>query len=140
VGLALAVGGIAGILAQAPAGALLDRVHPKRALIALAPAFWPVMLSQILIGGTSSVFIPALCAVSLGIVGRRLFDARQGRNQAFNSAGNIVAALSMGALGYLISDRSIFFFVMVAALPTFVALLLIRPDEIDYDRARGEGR
>lgn len=151
VGLALTVGGIAGILTQTPAGALVDRVRSKRALIgaavallaagalliALAPAFWPVMLAQMLIGGTSSVFIPALCAVSLGIVGHRLFDARQGRNQAFNSAGNVVAALSMGALGYLISDRSIFFFVMVAALPTLLALLLIRPDEIDYELARG---
>lgn len=151
MGLALTVGGIAGILAQTPAGALVDRVRSKRALIkaavavlatgalliALAPAFWPVMLAQILIGGTSSVFVPVLCAVSLGIVGHQLFDARQGRNQAFNSAGNVVAALSMGALGYLISDRSIFFFVMVAALPTLLALLLIRPDEIDYELARG---
>lgn len=34
VGLALTVGGIAGILAQTPAGALVDQVHRKRTLIA----------------------------------------------------------------------------------------------------------
>jgi predicted MFS family arabinose efflux permease len=90
-----------------------------------------------LIGGTSSIFGPAICAVSLGIVGYRLFDRRQGRNQTFNSAGNVVAALSMGLLGYFISNRSIFFFVSVCALPTILALLIIRPDEIDYGRARG---
>ena len=34
VGIALTVGGIAGIIAQTPAGSLTDRLHSKRALIA----------------------------------------------------------------------------------------------------------
>jgi predicted MFS family arabinose efflux permease len=151
VGLALTVGGIAGILMQTPAGALVDRLRSKRGLIAFGvvalavgalliaflPSFWPVMAAQVLIGGTSSIFAPAICAISLGIVGRGLFDRRQGRNQTFNSAGNVVAAVSMGLLGYYVSNRSIFFFVSVCALPTMLALLIIRPDEIDYGRARG---
>src|ERR1700685_1012137 len=55
VGIALTVGGIAGILTQTPAGALVDRLLSKRALIAagvvalaagalliaLAPGLWP---------------------------------------------------------------------------------------------------
>jgi predicted MFS family arabinose efflux permease len=151
VGIALTVGGIAGILSQTPAGALVDRLRSKRALIAvgivalaagalliaLVPTFWSVMSAQVLIGGTSSIFGPAICAVSLGIVGRQLFDRRQGRNQTFNSAGNVVAAVSMGLLGYFISNRSIFFFVLVCALPTILTLLVIRPEEIDYELARG---
>jgi predicted MFS family arabinose efflux permease len=151
VGVALTVGGIAGILTQTPAGALVDRLRSKRALIAAAvvalavgalliaflPNFWSVMSAQILIGGTSSVFGPAICAVSLGIVGHKLFDRRQGRNQTFNSAGNVVAAVSMGLLGYFVSNRSIFFFVAVCTLPTLLTLLIIRPEEIDYARARG---
>jgi predicted MFS family arabinose efflux permease len=75
--------------------------------------------------------------VSLGVVGRAAFDVRQGRNQTFNSAGNVTAAVSMGLLGYLVSNRSIFFFVVVLAAPTILALLLIRPAEIDYEIARG---
>jgi predicted MFS family arabinose efflux permease len=151
VGLALTIGGIAGILTQTPAGGLVDLLRSKRALvgvgvaalaagallIALFPSFWPVIAAQLLIGGTSSVFIPALCAMSLGIVGRAAFDVRQGRNQTFNSAGNVVAAVSMGLLGYLVSDRSIFFFVVALAVPTILILLLIKPEEIDYDLARG---
>jgi predicted MFS family arabinose efflux permease len=150
VGIALTVGGIAGILTQTPAGALVDHLRSKRALIATGivslavgalliahlPTFWSVMSAQVLIGGTSSIFSPAICAVSLGIVGHRLFDRRQGRNQTFNSAGNVAAAVSMGLLGYFISNRSIFFFVVVCALPTIFALLIIRPDEIDYELAR----
>jgi predicted MFS family arabinose efflux permease len=151
VGLALTVGGIAGILTQTPAGALVDFLRSKRALvgvavaalaagallIALCPSFWPVMGAQVLIGGTSSVFLPAICAMSLGIVGRAAFDTRQGRNQTFNSAGNVIAAVSMGVLGYLVSNRSIFFFVAACAVPTILVLLLIRPGEIDYELARG---
>jgi MFS family permease len=151
VGIALTVGGIAGILTQTPAGALVDRLRSKRALIAsgivalatgasliaFVPSFWFVMSAQVLIGGASSIFGPAICAVSLGIVGHKLFDRRQGRNQSFNSAGNVVAAVSMGLLGYFVSNRSIFFFVSACALPTLLTLLLIRPEEIDYARARG---
>jgi len=152
VGFALTVGGIAGILTQTPAGALVDRLRSKRALIAaglvalavgalliaLMPTFWSVMSAQVLIGGTSSIFGPAICAISLGIVGHKLFDLRQGRNQAFNSAGNVVAAVSMGLLGHFLSNRSIFFFVVVCTLPTILALCIICPDEIDYELARGE--
>ena len=95
------------------------------------------MSAQVLIGGTSSIFGPAICAVSLGVVGRAAFDTRQGRNQTFNSAGNVTAAVAMGLLGYLVSNRSIFFFVVVLAVPTILVLLLIRPAEIDYQIARG---
>jgi MFS family permease len=153
VGTALSVGGIAGIIAQTPAGALVDGARSKRALvaggvialasgalvIAALPRFWPVLTAQVLIGASSSIFIPAICAISLGIVGHRLFDRRQGRNQTFNSAGNVVAAVSMGLLGYFVSDRAIFFFVMALALPTLWALKRIRATDIDYELARGAG-
>jgi MFS family permease len=151
VGSALSVGGIAGIAAQTPAGALVDRIRSKRALVAAAvialaagallmatvPTLWPVMTAQVLIGASSSIFIPAICAISLGIVGHRLFDRRQGRNQTFNSAGNVVAAVSMGLIGYFLADRGIFFFVVALAVPTLWALRTIRASDIDYDVARG---
>ena len=150
VGVALTVGGITGIVMQTPAGALVDRLRCKRGLIAggvaalaigalliaLFPLFWPVMAAQVLIGGTSCVFIPAICAMSLGIVGARAFDCRQGRNQAFNAAGNVAAAVVAGAIGWFISDRAVFLFVVVLALPTFFSLTQIRSQEIDHELAR----
>lgn len=112
IGIVLTGGGIAGIIAQTPAGAIADRVRSKRSLvaggvlclalgaliIAMFPSFWPVMSAQTLIGVSSSVFGPTLCAISLGLVGRASFDRRQGRNQTFNSAGNVVAAVAMGLI------------------------------------------
>jgi predicted MFS family arabinose efflux permease len=152
-GWVLTVGGLAGIAAQTPAGALVDRLRAKRALvatgvvclaagamvIALLPRFWPVMLAQALIGVTSSVFGPAVAAISLGLVGRAAFDRRQGRNQTFNSAGNVVAAVAMGLIGYFVANRGIFFFVVAMVVPTLFCLRLINPAEIDYDEARGCG-
>jgi predicted MFS family arabinose efflux permease len=151
VGIALTVGGIAGILAQTPAGALVDRLRSKRALVAAGvivlavgalviasfPLFWPVIAGQLLIGVSSSVFVPAVCAISLGVVGRELFDRRQGRNQTFNSAGNVIVAVSMGLIGYFISNRGTFLFVVALTIPAILALLSIRADKIDYNLARG---
>ncbi len=151
IGIALTGGGLAGIIAQTPAGALADRVRAKRTLIACGvialavgalligatPAFWTVMAAQTLIGASSSIFGPTVVAISLGVVGRTLFDRRQGRNQTFNSAGNVVAAVSMGLIGYFISNRGIFFFVVAFTIPTLWALAQIRSADIDYDLARG---
>jgi len=151
IGIVLTGGGIAGIIAQMPAGALADRVRSKRALIAcgvvalaigalliaIRPAFWPVMAAQTLIGVSSSVFGPTVVAISLGVVGRNLFDRRQGRNQTFNSAGNVVAAVAMGLIGYFLSNRDIFFFVVAFTIPTLWALARIRSRDIDYNVARG---
>ena len=150
VGVALTVGGLAGIIANTPAGALVDRLRSKRAMIALGvfalsagslaialhPSYASVMTSQILIGAASAVFAPVITAISLGIVGHKLFDRRQGRNQAFNSAGNVVAAILIGLIGFYISNRAIFFFVLALSIPTLLALSFIRPTEIDYDLAR----
>jgi MFS family permease len=151
VGLALTIGAIAGIASQTPAGALVDWLRSKRALIAAGvlalalaslliaffPSFGPVVTAQALIGAMSSLFMPAIAAISLGIVGHQHFNRRQGRNQTFNSAGNVLAALAMGLIGYFVSNRAVFFFVTALAAPAILSLLLIRPDEIDYDLARG---
>jgi MFS family permease len=151
VGVALTIGGIAGIVSQTPTGGLVDRLRPKRSLIAAGvialaigalliaffPSFWPVMTAQMMIGAMSSVFMPAIAAISVGIVGPDHFNRRQGRNQTFNSAGNVTAAVMMGFIGYFISNRGVFFLVAVLAVPTLLSLLLIQSYEIDYELARG---
>jgi MFS family permease len=151
VGIALTFGGIAGIVSQTPAGGLVDRLRSKRSLIAagaialalgalliaIFPSFWPVVTAQTLIGAMSSIFMPAIAAISLGMVGHKLFNRRQGRNQTFNSAGNVTAAVMMGFIGFFISNRGVFIFVVALAVPTLLSLLLIRPAEIDYELARG---
>ena len=151
VGLALTVGAIAGIATQSLAGWLADSSKAKRALIAsgialvaigslsiaLFPSFMNVIATQIIIGGSLTIFVPAVCALSRGLVCLEQFDARQGRNQSFMSAGNIVAAIFAGLITYSLSNRTIFFLVCIAAIPALTMLPRINADEIDHDRARG---
>ena len=108
-------------------------------MIAWRPTVPSVMSAQVLIGGVSSVFNPAVAAIALGLVGHKLFDLRQGRNQSWNAAGNVAAAVSMGLVGTYVGPKWIFYMVLGFALPTMLSLLLIRPQEIDYELARGRG-
>jgi len=103
IGVVMSIATIAGVLAQTPAGALVDATRAKRGLMAVAavavtaaclllpwlPSFWPVAVSQAAAQAAAAVFEPALTAVTLGVVGRKLFAKRIGRNEFFNRAGNV---------------------------------------------------
>jgi predicted MFS family arabinose efflux permease len=60
-----------------------------------------------------------------------------GRNEAFNHAGNVSAALLAGWVGDHIAHEGIFYLVAVMAAGTILATWLIRGKDIDYARARG---
>lgn len=151
IGAALAAGNIAQVLAQTPAGALIDRVRQKRALLlfgiglialaVLATAFFTtkpvVMTGQALIGTAGAIFPLCLSAIALGLVGRKKFDRAQGTNQAFNAAGNMFAALALGAVGYYFNMRWMFCFVGLLCVGAVLCVLRIKGDDIDYDLARG---
>ena len=136
----MTIGGIAGIACQTPAWGLVDRAHHKRALIAgavfclcigaLALAFWltrPVVwAAAYLMAGPASIFLPAVAAITLGLVGHRI-HRRQGRRPVVEFRRECVAALSMGLVGKWISPRWPFYLVVLYAIPTLMALWLIRP-------------
>ena len=154
VGLALTVGGLAGVAAQIPGGALADAVRWKRGLLAcgigmiaasaLILALWPsvpLVFAAVVLHGVSGGFItPTIAAISLGIAGRQRMSLRVGRNFRFAAAGNALTAAAMGGLGYYLSSNVIFFVAAILCIPTLVALSQIRPDEIDYARARNASK
>jgi len=151
IGGALAAGNIAQVLAQTPAGALIDRLRPKRTLLlvsiglivtaVLATAFFttkPVVISgQALVGMAGAIFPPCSAAIALGLVGRAHFDQAQGTNQAFNAAGNMFAALALGAAGYYFSLRWMFYLIAALGVGAVLCVLRIKADDIDFDLARG---
>ncbi len=151
IGSALAAGNIAQVLAQTPAGVLIDRLRQKRALLlvgiglialaVLATAFVttkPVVMSgQALIGVAGAIFPLCLSAIALGLVGRQKFDQAQGTNQAFNAAGNMFAALALGAVGYYFNLRWMFYFVAILCAGAVLCVLRIKGDDIDFEQARG---
>lgn len=151
IGFVMAVGGIGAIVAQAPAGALVDTSTAKRALIIggaltitagslampLFPHLYPISVLQALTGIAGSVFAPALAAITLGIVGPRLFSRRIGRNESFNHAGNASAAAITGGLAYFFGPVVVFWVLAAMAAASVVATLRIPGDSIDHDVARG---
>jgi sugar phosphate permease len=122
IGVVMSIATIAGILAQTPAGALVDATRAKRAVMAVAaivvtaaslllpwlPTFWPVAISQAVAHAAGVVFPPALAAVTLGIVGHKAFTRRIGRNESFNHAGNAFAAGAAGVAAYLFGPSVVF--------------------------------
>nr|WP_210313739.1 MFS transporter [Rhodopseudomonas rhenobacensis] len=151
IGVVMAVAAIAGIVAQTPAGALIDASKAKRALIVIAAvavtlasvvlplitSFAAVAATQAVAAIAGAVFPPAIAAVTLGIVGPRAFARRIGRNEAFNHAGNAAAATLAGIFAYGFGPIVVFWLLAVMALCSILATLAIPADAIDDAVARG---
>jgi MFS family permease len=148
---ALTVGGLMTVALQTPAGGIVDHARRKRliviagslvlglggALLAWKTSKLAVYSAQVLIGGAAPFLAPALAAITMGLVGQGGFARQFGRNQAFNSAGNVAAALLILAVSHYLGNRAIFIAAVCLVAPTIVATLLIKPEEIDYELARG---
>jgi predicted MFS family arabinose efflux permease len=78
-----------------------------------------------------------MVAISLGLVGHAAIGERLGRNARFASVGNGLAAAVMGACGYLLSARAVFFVTVLLPVPALLALRSISPGEIDPEQAHG---
>jgi MFS family permease len=151
IGLVMSIATIAGILAQTPAGALVDATKAKRGVMVAAAvlvttaslvvpwltSFWPVAVSQAMAHAAGVVFGPALAAVTLGIFGHGAFTKRIGRNEGFNHAGNAFAAATAGTLAYLWGPKVVFYLLASMAIASSVSVLAIPEQSIDHDLARG---
>jgi MFS family permease len=151
VGIALAASQIGTVLAQTPAGALIDRIRWKRMAIAVGaavvaagcallyyvPTLLVVVVAQTAIGAAAAIFPPAVAAVTLGLVGRSIMPRQTGRNEAYNHTGNVVAAALAGACAYFLGYGAMFFLVAAMAAASAGAVMLIREREIDHELARG---
>ena len=148
---ALTFGGLVTVVLQTPAGGFVDQARRKRFIVVLGALVlgvgalllaWKtsklaVYSAQVLIGGAGPFLAPALAAITMGLVGSKGFDRQFGRNQSFNSAGNVAAALLILAVSHYLGNRAIFLAAACLVAPTILCTLLIKPGEIDYERARG---
>jgi MFS family permease len=136
LGLALGVGSAASMLAQVPAGFLVDALRNKAvaaavalfgiggsaALMAWSPAFWPVLLAQSLHGFASCMLNPALAALTLGLVTGAALPERLGRNARFAAIGSAIGAALMGVCGTYVSTQAVFLLAAALCVPAALAL------------------
>jgi MFS family permease len=151
VGYVLSAGSIVALLSQLPGGELLDAIRSKQFLlavgvlmvglsaiiVALWPDFVPVLIAQILLGLTGGFLGPAIAAISLGLVGHAALPERLGRNQRFQSIGNLTMAALIGVVGYSVSARAMFLATAMLVVPALLAVARMRPDEIHYGQSVG---
>ena len=151
IGLVMTLGGVAGMTVTAPAGALVDHTTKKRsyvivsgvftvlasALIFLSQNFWVIAGSQIATAIAGAAIGPAVAGITLGIVRQSGFNRQNGRNQAFNHAGNMVGAGLSGVLGWKFGFVAVFWLAGVFAVLSVISVLMIPRTCIDDRAARG---
>jgi MFS family permease len=151
IGTVMSIGGVAGMLATSPAGALVDGTRHKRALIMVAGVmtvlasglllvshdYWTVAASQVATAITGAAIGPAIAGITLGVARQSGFDRQFGRNQVANHAGNVVAAALSGWLGWRFGFGAVFALSAVFGMLSIAAVMMIRSDTIDHQVARG---
>jgi MFS family permease len=151
IGTVMTIGGVAGMIVTAPAGALIDATSRKRMYVAISAIFtaiasavilfsqnfWLVSISQVATAIAGSVIGPAVIGITLGIVRQAGFNRQNGRNQAYNHAGNVVGAALSGWLGFRFGMPAIFLLAAFFGVLSVVSVLQIPAKAIDDRVARG---
>lgn len=149
----MTLGGIVGMLATAPAGALVDASRHKRGIVVVvymmitlaslvllvSQGRWTVAASQVVAAVGGATLGPVVVAVTLGIVREHGFDRQFGRNQVANYAGNVVGAALSGWMGWRFGFDGIFALAGAFGAMAIVSAVLIPRNAIDQNSARGLG-
>jgi predicted MFS family arabinose efflux permease len=151
IGVVMSIATAAGIVAQTPAGGLIDATRAKRGVMAVAAiavaatslllpvfsGFIPVAASQAAAHAGAAVFGPGLAAISLGLFGHAAFTRRIGRNESFNHAGNAFASIAAGATAYVWGPSVVFYLLAAMSVASVLGILAIPGRDIDNALARG---
>lgn len=151
IGTVMTLGGVAGMLMSMPAGALIDQTRYKRTcviiacfftivastIVLLSQEFWVVAGSQMATAIAGAAIVPAVNGITLGIVRQAGFNNQNGRNQAFNHAGNMVGSALSGYAGWKFGYSAVFVIAAVFGILAILSVTLIPAASIDYGAARG---
>jgi len=151
IGSVMTAGGIVGMLATTPGGALVDATRRKRSivvvgcsliLLASALLWWSptlpgVIAAQVMTALAAAALGPALSGITLGLVRQAGFDHQIARNQVGSHAGNVVAAALAGVLGWKFGFGAVFVLTGCFGVLAIASVLMIPREAIDHDAARG---
>ena len=151
IGTVMTAGGVAGMIMTVPAGAFIDHTEKKRLvvivtgictvvasfLILLSQSGLVVTVSQVATAIAGAAIGPAVSGMTLGIVRQRGFNAQNGRNQAWNHAGNMIGAGLSGWLGWKFGMPAIFWLAAAFGVLAIASVLMIPEKTIDHRAARG---
>jgi MFS family permease len=143
--------GLFALMLNGPAGAIVDHTSFPRLQLGVAcgailagtllivPAHtmaW-VLASQFMTGAGGALLLPALTLLTLGIVGKQKFPHQQGRNQAFNHAGIVFAAILIGVCGPKLGTGAAFMVFGGMAFAAIIAVIITPLRAFNGRRAHG---
>lgn len=151
IGSVMTLGGVAGMVMTVPAGAFIDHTDKKRWVVVITGIctvlasfliLWSqagvvVGISQVATAIAGAAIGPAVTGMTLGVVRQKGFNAQNGRNQAWNHAGNMVGAGLSGYLGWKFGMPAIFFLAAAFGVLAIISVLSIPERAIDHRAARG---
>jgi predicted MFS family arabinose efflux permease len=151
IGSVMSVGAVAGMLAVGPCGALVDATRHKRSWIAgagllslassglvlISQQFWTIGASQMLACIAGAALGPGMVGLTLGVARQEGFNAQNGRNQAFNHAGNMAGAALSGLLGWRYGFTAVFWLAALFSALSIACVYAIPRTAIDHAEARG---
>jgi len=151
IGSVMSVGAVAGMLAVGPCGAMVDATSRKRSWIAMAglmslassgivlaaQQFWVIGASQMIACIAGAALGPGMVGLTLGVARQEGFNAQNGRNQAFNHAGNMAGAALSGFLGWRFGFSAVFWLAALFSALSIACVYAIPKAAIDDDEARG---
>jgi MFS family permease len=150
IGAVLSAGTIAAIIAQVPAGMLVDGTSYKRnvaaaaivaAMVALlvlatAPGFVPVLVAELLGGASGPVLMLAIAAITLALTRQSQLGERLGENARFAAIGAAIGAGLLGLIGTSVSTAAVFVVAACVGVPALLALFRIRRSDLLQAPAR----
>ena len=151
IGTVISVGAVAGMLAVGPCGAMVDATPRKRSWIAVAGLLslaasglvlvsqqaWVIGASQIVACIAGAALGPGMVGLTLGVARQAGFNAQNGRNQAFNHAGNLAGAALSGVLGWRFGFAAVFWLAAIFSVLSIASVFAIPKAIIDDAEARG---
>ena len=151
IGTVISVGAVAGMIAVGPCGALVDATSRKRSWIAgaglmslaasglvlVSQQAWVIGASQIVACIAGAALGPGMVGLTLGVARQAGFNAQNGRNQAFNHAGNLAGAALSGVLGWRFGFAAVFWLAAVFSALSIASVFAIPRAIIDDAEARG---
>ncbi|HSH40182.1 MAG TPA: MFS transporter, partial [Chthoniobacterales bacterium] len=143
IGAAIAATQLAMVVGQAPAGYIVDNTRRKRMPIVFASivggavalllpfltSFAIIICCQVVIGLAASFYIPTLVALASVLAGKRGFDRTIAKNQSYNHAGNVAAAVFTGVVARFTNNAGIFYCMTALAGACMTSALSIREQD-----------
>ena len=151
IGTVMTMGGIAGMLLTAPAGALIDATTHKRAyviipgictvlassIILLSQEFWVVAASQVATAIAGAAIVPAVTGITLGMVAPERLQSPERPQPGLQSRRQHGGRGLSGYLGWQFGFVAVFWLAAAFGVLSIISVLMIPRDAIDDREARG---